>query len=509
MCKNLTHISEKTFTISSGAVLSLSALFFIWKSIHWPIIGDASLMHYAVFLMNHGAAPYRDIYELNMPGSYLVEWVVMHTFGGGALGWRLFDLFLSLSATAAMMVIARPQGWGAGFWAGVLLLLIHGRDGIPQVGQRDLSLTVCLLVGYAFLFQSLRKNKPAFAVCFGLIAGLAAAIKPTMLLLAPSALVLVYWQLRKAGKPARGFVLAGLSGLLMIFAGFAAYLWREHALYAFMTTTREMVEYHAALGRRSATYLLLHSISPILPLALGWLVLTLSMRKRPGWEGAHLLVAMGVGMLSFSLQGKGFPYQRYPFLAFLLLIMAMSFAEATKDRRSGVRVLGFAGLAFGAFVLAPISSVKATEADWRNLGNISLLQRDLSSLDEDRLSGGVQCVDSISGCVNVLYRMKLIETSYVFYDEFLFGPASVPAVVRNREKFWADLDREPPAVIVVTAPLFPSGPDNYGKLAQWPQFAAYLQAHYSLAVQRTPMTPVKWWSRAEMPDGYRIYLRER
>jgi hypothetical protein len=40
--------------------LSLCIAVFLFRSIHWPLLGDASLLHYVVFLAKHGATPYRD-----------------------------------------------------------------------------------------------------------------------------------------------------------------------------------------------------------------------------------------------------------------------------------------------------------------------------------------------------------------------------------------------------------------------------------------------------------------
>ena len=59
------------------------------SSLHWPLVGDASLMHYVVFLERQGLVPYRDIIDINMPGTYFVEAASMQCFGDGALGLRL------------------------------------------------------------------------------------------------------------------------------------------------------------------------------------------------------------------------------------------------------------------------------------------------------------------------------------------------------------------------------------------------------------------------------------
>ena len=55
------------------SILLANVCIFAADSWRWPLVGDASLMHYVVFLMDHGASPYRDIAEMNMPGSYLAE----------------------------------------------------------------------------------------------------------------------------------------------------------------------------------------------------------------------------------------------------------------------------------------------------------------------------------------------------------------------------------------------------------------------------------------------------
>ena len=67
-------------------------LLFIVKTWHWPLMGDAALMHYLVFLKDHGMSPYRDIIDANMPTTLILEGAVMHLFGGHSITWRLFEI---------------------------------------------------------------------------------------------------------------------------------------------------------------------------------------------------------------------------------------------------------------------------------------------------------------------------------------------------------------------------------------------------------------------------------
>jgi hypothetical protein len=449
---------------------------------------------------------------MNMPGSYVVEWTAIHVFGGGDLAWRLFDLSLTAIATTAMIVISRPVDWFAGIWAGSLFVLVHGRDGILELGQRDLSLAVMLLAAYAFLFLSLRLERPTLSLFFGIFTGLAVTIKPTVLLLGPLSLCLVYFQCRRTRKVAWRFLLAGVAGLLAPWIATIVFLWREQAMQAFLGPTANMVSYHTSLARRPFGYLLLHSMAPLMPLAVVWLIVLSTRRSRPNWERLHLWLALGFGLASYVFQAKGYSYQRYPFLAFLLLLIAIDFVAVWNSRKNGkgvAHVLAIAGLAYGALFLAPVSTAMALHYDGKDLGNVGMLQQDLTSLGAARLAGGIQCVDSIDGCTNVLYRMRLSETSKTLYDEYLFGPDSVSAVRENREKFWSDLQHSPPAVIVVTGRSFFNGSAAYQKLSQWPEFDRYLHQNYSICMERTPTQPVRWWSKPEIPVGYRIYLRNQ
>jgi hypothetical protein len=59
---------------------------------------------------------------------YLIDWLVIETFGGGSLAWRLFDFSLMALAAASMLTIAWPYSKFAGFFSAVLFTLVHGRD---------------------------------------------------------------------------------------------------------------------------------------------------------------------------------------------------------------------------------------------------------------------------------------------------------------------------------------------------------------------------------------------
>jgi hypothetical protein len=102
--------------------------------------------------------------------------------------------------------------------------------------------------------------------------------------------------------------------------------------------------------------------------------------------------------------------------------------------------------------------------------------------------------------------MRLEPASGVLADYLLLGPDTIPIVRQTRQQFAGDIFAHPPQVIVVSSRLHMQGGENFDKLARWPEFAGFLAARYTLATEWHPTRPALWWSRAEPPASYRIYV---
>lgn len=501
-------------------VLAASVCWFVVKTIHWPLTGDASLMHYVSFLMDHGRAPYRDIGDINLPVSYAPAWVVSHLFGAGSLPWRIYDFALLLVAGIAMYFIAKPYGVFPAVWAGSLFALIHGRDGLLQVGQRDLLVAVLLVVGVALLFCARRREHHWLAVGFGGCVGFATMIKPVFA--AFLLLVLVdYLAQRKTDKAAVRMAWLSVLGWLGPVLGCALWLRAKGSLAAFWYDVSIVGPYHERIGHAPTRFLLSNSVSPIGWLIAAWIVMRLAMLARAdgcdaldvpvAQERRLLLIAAALGYLAYLVQQRGYPYHRYTFQVFLLLVLALDFADALRSV-GRVRWLSGVALVWGALVLAPVSAVKAGRYEWQQRPFRAALEADLLHVERKRgvasLDGRVECLDSISGCVAALDDMHVVEDERVMYDEFLFNPGGARVVDETRANFLAEVEKDPPLAFVESAPLFPAGPDGYKKLDQWPQFRDWLCAHYSLEEDRTFTVAVREAGKATVPPGYRIYVRK-
>ncbi len=493
---------------SLGVTLSVSLIVFVYSTRHWPIVGDASLYHYVAFLMDHGFAPYRQIVEINMPGSYLAEWLIVHTFGGGPIAWRVFDFTLMAGIGAAMILIARPYGWFAGFAAGGVFTLIHGQDGVAFPGERDLIMTALLAWACALLILSWRRQAEWLAGVAALCAGLASTIKPLTIAAGVALVVLAILHRRSQQTRSLRVALYGCAGLLLPLLAVYAWLLHEHAAGAFMATMLGLTRYYNGMYRRPLGFLLRHSISPIGALVLLWLPLIFT-RWQGNWE--RRVVAGGVifGLFTYCGQARGFPYHRYPLLCFLLLLMALDFMAAF--RRPVMRYFAAAAAVYALLILAPQSALKAARFDWRNQEFITMLSGDLRDLGGPKLSGGVQCLDTIAGCINTLYRDQLVQATGFIYDCYAYAPRGAEmmgTIDRYRADFMQAIEQNPPRVFVVTNQYCQTGPDGYGKLARWPEMNALLATHYHLYAERMPPHDIYWWNRTVPPSGYRIYIRQ-
>ncbi len=500
---------RKPVSLAAG-LLTVCVLILAVGTRHWPQISDAVLMHYVVFLLRHGLAPYRQIVDVNLPGSYAVDWAAGRLFGGGAGGWRCFDWAVTAGVGIALTAAGKRAGSApAGLFAAALFALWHVRDGVAQGGQRDLLVAAFVLLGYAGLLRHARDGSLLSMGIFGLSCGAAATIKPQAAIFWAAALLL-----GRSGfdGPARRAILASVFGLLLAPAAVCAWLLSYGVFGAFLETFGGLMVYHAGMARHSLPFLLLHALPwqfwPVLLTAI------LSMHARRSWTGPPqqaALAGIGCGMVSFVAQGKAYPYHRYPLLAFVLLLFAMELggrlAQPLRRGRADALAQGFlaATLLFSVLWFAPDAAARAARQDWRTTPSLDSLQADLRQLGDAASDRGVQCMDTMAGCITVLDRTGIVQTTGFLYDCYFFTPE--PSEVKDglRARFLAQIANTPPRVFVVTDQWCFDRDPSYARLAQWQAFAALLAREYRLVQDRRFSAPDK--RLATWPFGYRLYLR--
>ncbi len=463
----------------------------------WPLVHDAPLMHYVVFLMDHGRAPYRDIVEMNMPGSYMLEWLAIHILGGGATGWWLWDTLSGVLAILAARSIAGPARRYAGTAAGCLAYLHHLSAGPMNWGQRDWIVAVLVLLATACLFHQIRHQQPRWIAGFTFFAAIATLIKPPVLLIALCFVLASCWMSRRAARPAAPLLLWSVAGTILPALACLAFLLRWGVLPDFLTVLRGLVPYYAGLQQVGFAYLLTRAIPYVfLPLAAGAAYLYLTGPSRRTWEQNFLLGGVLAGALLFISQRKGWTYHLGLELSFLSLFVMLEIDRALllPDRR---RLVALATLFVATLLTLPTDLGIIVVRSRYPMDNIHHLEADLDRLGGPALSNNVQCLDMTLGhCIDVLYRLQLVQTTGYIYDFYLF-PQNANAVTRPLQaRFLHEMDSHPPKVIVLSAQIWPGEQTGYFELGNWPAFNDWLALHYQLESQYPGVKD----------GGYRLYV---
>ena len=478
---------------------------------------DSPIMHYVLFLMNHGFQPYSQIQDNNLPGSYMTEWAGTHLFGTGDFGWRLFEWLELALSTLAMIVIARPYDWAAGFFAGAVFFVLHTGEGPYFSGERELTLTMLVLIGYAALFASVRRRRPSLMLLMGFGTAFAASIKPTFAPLAPLLLLFTLLVLYRKHEHWLTYGLFALAGMLAALALNLGYLALHGALHSFFTVQSEITRYYAGLSVSLRTIIKgIFAVKKFDRLVIGGLLLLWAKRyalrksKNPAklwnWEQWALLGGFLMGVVSFVVQRKAFLHHRYFYLEFGLLLVGIELLPALR-RRNLAGAIAMAMAAYVALNIVPPLCWQTSHFK-RNSDLTELLETDLRTLSSIAiLDRQVVCLDQVFGCLNALQHNNLVENTGLSGDMLLFGKKPGVAVDHARALFWHQQHNAPAALLVLTNEEFESA-NVYSRIQRWPQYNQVMQEQYRLIADRS--FPCEFGRNDQQPDhlyGYRLFAR--
>jgi hypothetical protein len=472
------------------ALASASGL--VYRSRGWPLIHDAPLMHYIAARILDGAAPYRDLFDMNLPVVYLAHVLALRLLGGGDVAFRLFDLGLVGVTVAGLAVSLRPYGAWAMTAAGALFPLYHLSGGPWLVGQRELILCALLAWTGAAAVAYVERGRPELMGLAGLALGLAIWTKPHAVLLG-LLLAALAWRGRRRG--AAGAML--LAGVIAPGVALVAWLAWAGALPAFLDVmSGYVVPLYSRLGRSS----LLRALRewdygwPVLAGLGAWTglgLVALWRARRLDARAAVLVAGVGYGVAHFVLQGKGWPYQFYPLAMSAVALGAAGLGAAVAGRRRLVAVvlLGVLVVTAGGFWAKGGRNLRP---DW--IAKKHTRARLVAAILEPIVAAGgtVQVLDTTAGGIHALYLAGARQPTRFIYDFHFYHDVEQPYVRRLRAELLEGLRARPPAAVVLFEEGWPAG--GYERLARFPALAEWLEAGYRLV---------------EAGPGFRIYAARR
>ena len=475
------------------------ALYWAW---HWPLVGDAALMRYVVLLLHAGRAPYRQIIDINLPGSYLSEALAMRVFGVGAIGLRLYDGFLCLLVVVCSAALGEPgwRGRSCGLLGGLLFVLLHLRDGVVEGGERDLLMAALVVLALTTLLRVPAKWRAAGFLVFELLIGATLTIKPTLLPLA--AMPLLLHRLRPQRLKLRAGMMAASVGALLL-PGVLVLLWLHQyaAVEAFIAVLRSVDAAHSRLAHQTLGALLGHAFAPV-PAVFGLALLLAFGLRVHDVETKLLLFATACGLLSFVMQGKGFPYQRYPFLVLGLILVARLIAQGLAGE-AWVAVVACVLIVLMGAALPPMYA-RTIRSYTRTAPFENALGRDLVSRKVQQ--GSVQCLDTVGGCINTLLDLHLVASTGYLYDCYAYQ-GSADEQKRYRGALLDAMESARPQTIVLTNQFCLEQHYSFDRVDQWPELKDFLLRNYRVDGEWQTDRQVRWWHQPESPSAYRIFTR--
>jgi hypothetical protein len=350
-----------------------------WRSLHWPIDHDGDVMEYIAWSIRSGAAPYRDIFDLNFPGAYLF-YMAGQTFGTGALQFQVLSL---TSLGVVLVALSRVLGPFSRVSRSVAMLLVataYLTGGPSMTLQRDWLVAVLEIVSLAII---LGPRHPWWrAVGAGVVAGYAVTIKPQAAVLAVlvPVLMLMDYRARSSNHDSRlrddlraigtriavlGLSMLSVVGLVIAWVastgGLSSMIW----IFRNFTPTYSRLNGSGILISHSTADVLISSlrsafadwwiIVPIVALPFWLVVRRTPQRQVRVWI---LSVAAVTGLIHVVLGVKNFSYDVWPLLVPVLALVAISFGEIAEriDWRSRRLVITpFTGALVAATVICVVS----------------------------------------------------------------------------------------------------------------------------------------------------------
>jgi len=478
----------------------LSIVLVLWiDSWSWQPVHDQVLMSYVALLHDtFGKVPYRDVFEMNPPGTHLLNRLLFGLIGRSAPALRLLDLAWLLATSVFTVATLRPFGWRVGVSAACLFSIDYLGLGPLHAFQREY---LCVLPIAASLWLALRASGSAAmrSLGIGLLYGGVATLKPFLALgIVPvGAFVLAeIWRqpARPHGSRARqmqkSLLCAALGGLAPI-AACLGVLYQQGALAPFLEMVRGYWPLYAELqgdgSLRGSVFdgSLLDGVRSVINTStLLFMAPVGVLAMRPCFSESRarreILTFVGLALvfvLYIGMAGKFWEYHGLPL--FYACALIGGFVEYRRDDETPRT----AWVALRCLVVACLVWLSLAEAPHQQAARIWHARvtgqaQGVAEFLRSHAQGGerVQPLDVANGAVHAMWLVEADLATSFLYDFHFYHHADSPFIRGLQSRLLRELDQnEPRFVIAATQPAFRArGPGS----TTFPELAQLISRHY-------------------------------
>ncbi|MDO9302355.1 MAG: hypothetical protein Q7T89_13285 [Anaerolineales bacterium] len=478
--------------LSNILLILLAALLIVQAgySTQWPIAHDEAPLFYEAFLMRaEGLVPYRDLFDFQMPGSFVAYSILGFLSGFDSFRIRILDLLILTALLAITFLIMRRFGKTPAFAAAILFGLKYLQGGPSMSLQREylLLIFIALAVWISMRDELTLKHRLTLGVLFGLSAWIKphAAIGLVPILFFDIAdmvkrlrLTLLNAAATSILPAAAGFFIPvfaiiawlGLTGALIPFINIAVNYW---PLYSQINGQMEVTA-----GAARMSLLLTQSLRLggnalwLIPAAFG---VYLNQNKK-----TNLLASLALCYAIYpAFSGQFFPYHYLPFVYFIILLASLSIP--TFD----LRPLTFSSFILIIFLLRP-SPAFLRQLEGKPISTSTDRAEEISHFLEKNLKAGdtVQPLDWTGGALLAMLETRArIATPYIF-DFYFYHHVSHPYIQGLRADFMNDLQIASPRFIIEVTAIDKPWITGEDTSREFPELRAFLDEKYSVTIHK-------------------------
>jgi hypothetical protein len=472
-------------------LLSIFLMAEAYLSLQWQIIHDGPILFYMGWLIRKfGFIPYRDFFDMNMPGAHWISALLGTVFGFSNPGYRRADLFILAVTLALVFLWLRSFGILPAWSGAVIFGLAYLQYGPGMSLQREF-LILPFLLAALILFPLQGFSKKMWQLfASGIFLGLAVLIKPQsglMLFIFMAAIVFSKQEKSQRLLSATLFTLGcGLPFLVSL-----VYLGLNQALPAFIeTSTRYWPLYTAINGRLEINT----GVNPLLEILDGlksigspglWLIpaglgfFSVVMNRTHLQENRLKAAFMAGGafssLLGVIIANKYWEYHWLPFIFFMILLSSTGLSSFVNSTKSSINWAPAVSL-----ILVMIVLLRPSVEFWLQINGQPLPAPEGGRVDEiskylvNNLQPGdtVQPLDWSNGAVHAMLAAKAVPATRYLYDFHFYHHISEPEIQFLRQDLISQLTRSKPKLIIQFVEDRPwvNGPDTTREFSELQQF---------------------------------------
>ncbi|HWP30606.1 MAG TPA: hypothetical protein VNK96_02630 [Fimbriimonadales bacterium] len=468
-------------------------------SLKWRIQHDLPAVLYPGYLFMQGNIPYKEIFDINFPGSFFLYGFLAKFIGIENISLRLFDLLMLFLLSWMGWVCFGPINKKGTLFGISSFGLFYLGDSWWLSLQREVFILLFLLFSLVLLLKnSERYNFIRFGM-IGLLGGCSALIKPHALL---GFLWIVIWDgfFRKPKDSAFGkrWVFA-FCGFIVPWALTIIYFQKIGALRDWLDLT---VNYLPLYGSIAGNIEVVEGSERLLRILQGLLLtggmfafagvslLSGIVGLREHQEGrSRVLLLLGLAFAYWLypvIPGQFWLYHWIPFVYFACLLGGLSFfsMDAPRNLRP-TRVLLLAGVVLTSSLLFPTRALKEaiSETNPRELARVD----EMVAFLKPRLKPGdnIQPLDWTGGAIHAMLILRAKLATRYMQDFHFYHHISHPYIQSLRLDFITKLEREKPKFVIrVLSPDKPwvFGPDT---TKEFPELNSFLSKEYVIVKEGT------------------------